>query len=391
LGFVLLIIATAVGFGQFGLDGSRIFFISQNKLSINTGIHRAVVHTLFAGIMVFTCLSLLTTSNLFPEYNNLMSSIKTLMTILITLQILRNQIFSMCLAMQKYITVNKITIFQTAVVILLLITFWLLDIISVRRILHIHLVGTIVGLIMIFKVILREKNNYPASEDISWKEEFKFGFAKFLSFSIMFLNLRMHQYFLSWFGTPTQLGLYTVAMFLAEKIWLLPNTMAHVIFPMASKEKGLKKEDLSELCRLSFHFVFLISIIMAIASPFLIPLLYSKDFSGAIIPLWIILPGIIALSIGKILNGDLQGRGKPYITAFIAFLGLIFQGIAGYIFIPENPMNGSALVASMTYIFITLIYIIYYTRKKQLNISSLFHISIFKDTKKMLNAIRSGE
>jgi len=179
-----------------------------------------------------------------------------------------------------------------------------------------------------------------------------------------FLNYRINMFIINAILNPASVGLYSVAIALGERIWVLSQAASTILFPRVSSEKNKKmlKEFTPKVSRNVFFFSILITAILFITSKWLIIFLYSQKFIPSIMPLKILMPGIIALSIGRVLANDIAGRGKPLLNSYLSFSGLIINISLNLIFIPKYKINGAALALTITYCFIFLGTLIIYLK-----------------------------
>jgi O-antigen/teichoic acid export membrane protein len=75
-----------------------------------------------------------------------------------------------------------------------------------------------------------------------------------------------------------------------------------------------------------------------------------------------LLPGTVAVTIFKVLAGDLNGRGHPQATFRPAATALAASFIGGIIIVPRFGILGAALVTSAGYVLNALLYAHTYSR-----------------------------
>ena len=103
-------------------------------------------------------------------------------------------------------------------------------------------------------------------------------------------------------------------------------------------------------------------------------LLYGKRFIPAIGPLLALLPGIVILSVGKVLASDLSGRGKPQYGAVGAVASLVVTVILDFLLIPRMGITGAGVASSLSYAVNTLVLLFYYVRLSGNSASSVLLI-----------------
>lgn len=161
-----------------------------------------------------------------------------------------------------------------------------------------------------------------------------------------------------------ELGRYTVGANLAEYIWQLPAVMGAIIFSRSANAKN--RPDFSQkvfvLLRLTFIVATLGAICLALAAPFAVPRLFGSQFDGSVDVIFAMLPGITAFVLVKILNMDLAGQGKPWVTLSVVVPALVLDLALALWLIPLYGAVGAACAASVTYGISGLFYVFVYAR-----------------------------
>jgi O-antigen/teichoic acid export membrane protein len=102
----------------------------------------------------------------------------------------------------------------------------------------------------------------------------------------------------------------------------------------------------------SRHTSFLVTMIAVgaalIAKPFVITV-YGPEFAPSVLPFLLLLPGVMILSLGKILANDLAGRGKPEYWTIGAWVSLGLTLVLDLLLIPHWGIAGAAVASSLSY------------------------------------------
>ena len=171
----------------------------------------------------------------------------------------------------------------------------------------------------------------------------------FFSNILQFLAYRMDYWFINYFRTKEELGLYALAAKLNQVLWLLPMTIAAVIIPFTVTASGELAEKIKTILRLQFNGYILLGILLAITSPILIPLIFSSDFHGTVLPFIILLPGVIIFTLTTILAAYFAGINRQDINLKISFF-CFFTILIGDIFlVPRLGKEGAAIASCIGY------------------------------------------
>jgi O-antigen/teichoic acid export membrane protein len=93
----------------------------------------------------------------------------------------------------------------------------------------------------------------------------------------------------------------------------------------------------------------LLAMVAAAIAPIAVPLVYGAEFSGAVIPLLILLPGIIALSIGRIASADLMRRNHLGQMASVSIVAVVINISLNLLLIPHLGPAGAAVASLVSY------------------------------------------
>lgn len=219
---------------------------------------------------------------------------------------------------------------------------------------------------------------------------FSYGIKGYIADLVNFFTYRLDFFLVNYFIDSRFVGFYSISVALAEILWYLPNSIQTVLMPHVasiSHEEAIK--IVPQICRLTFYSTLLLSVLLIIVSIKAIPLIYGKEFSESILPLIFIMPGILSLSLSKVLWGYLMGRGKPIYatyTSLIAFFTIICLDI---ILIPTYKINGAAIASSISYFISSGVAVFFFLRESKLPISELLilkrnDLSVFQKLYKKL-------
>ena len=190
------------------------------------------------------------------------------------------------------------------------------------------------------------------------------GLSYAAAFIILTLNYRVMILLLTRLSTLDQVGLYAQAIVVAELIWEIPNVLTAIVLSRAVNAKKEREFSIKVhvLARISLLVAVAIAIGIAIVAPYAFPLVFGRDFAGSSEVCIMLLPGIVAFIVFKILSIDLAGQGKPWATMYVTVPILFINAIAGWWAITHYAALGAAAVSSACYVLATVAYILLYSR-----------------------------
>lgn len=230
-----------------------------------------------------------------------------------------------------------------------------------------YTIGQAVSLIFIL-YLLKKKHHVEFTKGILdkgyIKKSLNFGLKSHLSNILAFLNYRSDILLLSFFLNPVAVGLYTVAVNIVERLWIVSNSISTVLFPkIASLDNDEKKNQLTAfISRQSFLITIVISIFLVFLSQPIIILLFGEEYRESVPVLLWLLPGIISGSVSKIIANDFAGRGKPELNLYVSIVTVSLNILLNILLIPRFGINATAFSSSATYTLNLMIKLILFKR-----------------------------
>lgn len=185
---------------------------------------------------------------------------------------------------------------------------------------------------------------YPAV-----KQTFRYGFMVQLSSLLQLGNYRY--VYLVMKNNLSSLGVFAVAMQVAESLWIIARSISMVQFARISNTDKPEVHILKTVFLVKLSFV---ATVLGLLFFFVLPtdffgMLFGKDFSGLKPLLLILSPGILAVAMTSILSAHFSGSGKIYINTIGSFAGLVAAVLLATPLITELKLEGAALVNVCAY------------------------------------------
>ncbi|MEE2675148.1 MAG: oligosaccharide flippase family protein [Myxococcota bacterium] len=145
---------------------------------------------------------------------------------------------------------------------------------------------------------------------------------------------------------PTQIAFYAIAKGAIQLVQLLPSAVAKVAYPQLAE---LQKDDAAEfacsLVRQGLLFTLPASLILFVAGPLLLPLVYGAPYAASVLPFLLLLPAVILLGTEGVLARYFTGtnRHKPNIVT--RGVTLCVNVALNWIWIPKYGIAGAAAAA----------------------------------------------
>lgn len=186
-----------------------------------------------------------------------------------------------------------------------------------------------------------------------FKDSLSYGTRVHLANVFSYLNLRVDTFLINLMIGTTGVGLYSVAVSLSEKLWMISGAVSTVIFPkVASEGESAKSAEFTALtARITGAVTFISSLLMFLLARPIIVLLFSERFAPSATALQWLLPGIVTLSVSRVYAAYISGVGKPQLNAYRVGFSALINIVLNLILIPRMGINGAALASTISYTF----------------------------------------
>ena len=199
---------------------------------------------------------------------------------------------------------------------------------------------------------------------------FQFGMVGYLSFVTSFFNYRFDSFLVNAFGNATQVGYYAVAVSLAEVIWYIPTAAATVLAPhVAEAAEGGADRATGSVGRIVLVATVFASVALAVLAPLLVNILFGARFAPSVVAIWLLLPGVVAISVGRILSGYLLGRNQQRVDLLATASGLVVTLVLDVALIPRYGFAGAAVASSVAYTVTLLVDLFWVVRHSSLTVA----------------------
>jgi O-antigen/teichoic acid export membrane protein len=265
--------------------------------------------------------------------------------------------------MEEIIKYNKINVFRYTCHLMALVVFLLIIQQGLFGAVISHvLTAVVLTCFVIFLIQKITKIDISFRPDLS-KNAARYGLKAYFGNLAQFLNYRLDILLISAFLAPDAVGYYSIAVGMAETIWILPGAIATVLFPRVSSLHDTDANSLTpKIARHTYFIIFVFVLLLFFFASPLIKILFGTAFLSSERPLLILLPGIIAVAGSKTLTADLSGRGKPQLGAYAAFVSLAINIPLNIYLIPKWGISGAAFASSMAYISANIMVIIAFAK-----------------------------
>ena len=171
---------------------------------------------------------------------------------------------------------------------------------------------------------------------------------------VQVLNLvsyRIELFLLVLFGSVRDAGIYSISVQTSETAWLISAAIASSITgPAVHEDPGPAVRLTANAAVRGLLLTTIPAAALAAGGPFYIPALYGHAFSGAALPLALLLPGTLLYAPVSILVVYISvRRGRPRLSLAVSLIGMAVTTVAALALIPPFGPSGAALASAIGY------------------------------------------
>ncbi len=389
---VILIPMLAVTFGRAGIGHAANFMAPKFPAS----------HLISNVILISAVLGLLTVAIVLPVtlllkdifFRDLGLRTITFISLAIPVYLLHNHLASMIQALYEIGFRNMIVMIQALTNLVLLITlviifdFGLLGAV-VASIASTAFVVCLSSVFLLKKIRIKDTQlRLSLIGDL-----FKYGLKTHIGNVLKDLSYRVDILIISYFLPAAAVGFYVAAVKLAEIVWKIPDAIGVVLLPRVAKIGADSAKLLTPaVSRIVFLIVSTMALFLGFFSRPIITLSLGPQFLPSNAVLLILLPGMISLTLWKIIATDMIAEGYPVKYSVTAMISLITMIILDILLIPIYGIGGAAFASTIAYTCATVSIIYFYTRYTKVPFYCLFVPSKMDITlyRSMLKSLPSG-
>ncbi|WP_158960388.1 oligosaccharide flippase family protein [Myroides fluvii] len=194
-----------------------------------------------------------------------------------------------------------------------------------------------------------------------------------LSLLLINLNYKVDVILLDKLSTQEEIGLYSKGVVIAEYLWQIPMLFSTIVFARSAVAKDGRSFSMkvAMLLRLSFLSIGIFSLVLYFLSNEITSILFGEEFYRSGDVLKSLLPGVLILTVFKVMNMDLAGKGKPWIAIYAMLPALIINVIFNYILIGEYGAKGSAIASTISYSTAGIMFLFFYSKTVKIPIKEI--------------------
>lgn len=158
-------------------------------------------------------------------------------------------------------------------------------------------------------------------------------------------------------------GIYSIAVQVADVIYLLPMSIGIVLFPRLARQGEGDPLFAMKVARHTAFLLFLLCAAAALLARPAVALLYGPGFAPSVEALWWLLPGIWAFGVSTQISIQLASSGMPLSGVLIWIPPLLLNVALNLSWIPRWGINGASASSSLCYFLVLALHLALWRRR----------------------------
>ena len=194
----------------------------------------------------------------------------------------------------------------------------------------------------------------PTPSDFPRGDLFSFNHLAILYVFLLTSLYHVDVLMLEYFTTSEVVGYYKAALVIVEFLWFVPRSVQSV---MIQSTANLWLEDqvdrINSMASTTTRYTLLITILLSLGlaalAPSFIPIYYGPDFTPAILPILLLLPGTVGFGLARPIMAISMAKGDMKILIAATGASATINFVLNLLFIPQFGMAGAAVATSIGY------------------------------------------
>jgi O-antigen/teichoic acid export membrane protein len=199
-------------------------------------------------------------------------------------------------------------------------------------------------------VMLSSPRKLIAWDEALLRESLRHSLVLHVGMTLLFLTLRVDMFLVKGMLGVQALGIYSVAVALAETVMLATDSLSIALVP---RQMGGTIREAAATALAGARMIALIglglAVAWAIAGAVVVRVFFGAAFQPVYAPLLVLLPGIVLISMQRVCGATVLRTGRPWTMVGIQAAGFTSNFLLNLWWIPKWGLVGAAAASSVSY------------------------------------------
>jgi len=247
---------------------------------------------------------------------------------------------------------NRVTLYHHLVYVSAVVLLYVTDRLTIRLAIVAMILGLSVGALQGVRLVIGQ---IDSAVRVRWSvvvSVVRKGAMYALALFLITFNYRIGIVMLDFLSNEVELGRYVVASQLTELLWQMPAAIALVVLARSSAadHRPFEAAQVARVVRVTVAMTLSGAICLGIGSFFLMGPVFGPDFTEARQMVAVLLPGAVMVTVFKIVNVYLAGRGRPTVSLLAILPAIGANCCLCLLLIPTHGAVGASVAASISYL-----------------------------------------
>ena len=190
----------------------------------------------------------------------------------------------------------------------------------------------------------------PRADLPVWRTAVAYGLRGQVGNVLQYLTLRLDLVLVAAILGAAPAGIYLVATRVSEVVTQIASAASALLFPaVAVHGAGADTSFTAATVRVVTLLAVVAAVVLAVAASWLLPLVFGAEYAAGVAASWFLLAAAVPLSVGRLLAGDLKGRGRPGLVSAAALIGMVILVVGDLAVLETWGITGAAVVSLIAY------------------------------------------
>jgi O-antigen/teichoic acid export membrane protein len=354
---------------QIGLPQAYRFWIAKRPECASALFANGVIFTLVMGLLTLGLAELII-PHLIGERSPEVLRLTRIYLLVIPVHLLTDLTRGMLEGARRFTWVGALRLILFGVQLVSYVVLWMMGKLTVASASYTMLASLAASLIVSLIALWSELRPKWQPDVTELKTSLRYGVRDYPGILTEFVNWRLDLMMLVGMASSGALGLYVVALRLADITSTLAGSVGDALLPevAASKNTAEATSVVTKSLRLTLCAHLLILVPLWIAAPYILRFAYGENFVEVTNVLRLLMFASVVWSAGAIVISGLNGLGHPGLSATARIAAALVMVIALLTLLPRRGIQGAALSSIAGYSVMFLVALFWLLRRSQLTL-----------------------
>ncbi len=354
---------------QIGLPQAYRFWIAKRPECVSALFSNAVIFTLVMGLVALA-LGELVIPHLIGERSPEVLRLTRIYLLVIPVHLLTDLTRGMLEGARRFTWVGALRLILFGVQLVSYIVLWLVGELTVASASYTMLLSLVASMIVSLIAVWRELRPKWKPNLTELKTTLGYGVRDYPGILTEFVNWRLDLMMLVGMASSGAVGLYVVALRLADITTTLAGSVGDALLPEVAATKNAEEATkvVTKSLRLTLCAHLLILVPLWIAAPYILRFAYGEGFVPVTNVLRLLMFASVVWSAGAIVISGLNGLGHPGLSAIARIAAAIVMVVALLTWLPSRGIQGAALASITGYSVLFVVALFWLLHRRQITL-----------------------